>query len=363
MLIALRTRYLLGEILWWTIGLYLGFILVMLGNDFFISLQFFTQQQVPTSLVAKLLLLKWPFWIGLGIPVGVLFGILVGVGRMAGDNEIQAMMTSGVSIWRMSIPVFIVGLVSAALMWAVNEQIAPPLLQQYGELSGKLFASQPMERIKTRVFLKGPEERFFYFETFDAGRLEMQGIYIFQFEGYFVREIILCQSGKQVGDLLVLSQCLGVKFQRSTGVESTQKFDSMEISLKRELYRNIQIPRNPIFMSVADLIVELRNQQNNPAANPKQIHNIETIMHFKRSIPLSPVFFALMAFGLVARAAKAARYLALFYAVFLWGIYYILLSGTQIFAAAGILPPIVAGWMSTGIFFIIAVFSIYRASR
>ena len=362
MIFSLRTRYLTGEMLWWIIGLYLGFIILMLGNDFFLHLQFFTQYQVPTVLILKTLLLKWPFWISLGIPVGVLFGTLIGIGRMAGDNEIQALLTSGVSIWRMSIPVFFVGLISSAIMWVVSERFAPPLLEQYSKLTAQLLGSQPMERIKPQVFLKGPEERVFYFQFYNPERLEMQGITVFQLSSSQIKELITAQSARQVGDTLVLSHVTIYQLENGkiTGIHIS---DTYEISIKREILRTVQAPLNIFFMSTADIMTMLEEELRSPNPSHRNITLYQTVLHFKRSIPLSPLFLALLAFGLVARAVKVARYLALFYAIFLYGIYYILLSGTQIFASAGVLPPVVAGWMTTGLFSLFALFSLYKASR
>lgn len=259
-------------------------------------------------------------------------------------------------------PVFFIGLISAAIMWVVSERIAPPLLEQYSKLTTQLVGSQPMEQIKTQVFLKGPEGRIFYFQYYNPERLEMQGVMVFQFSGFQLKELIQAQTARQVGDMLVLSQVKIYQMENSklTGIHTS---DTMEISIKREILRTVQVAVNIFFMSTEDIMTKLAEELKNPNPIKENIHQYQTILHFKRSIPLSPIFFALLAFGLVARAVKVARYLALFYAVFLYGIYYILLSGTQIFASAGVLPPVVAGWMTMGIFSVLALISLYKASR
>jgi len=54
--------------------------------------------------VLKIFFLLIPSLLTFTIPMAVLLGTLLAFGRLAGDSEIQAMLYSGISLWRISVP-------------------------------------------------------------------------------------------------------------------------------------------------------------------------------------------------------------------------------------------------------------------
>ena len=59
----------------------------------------------------------------------VLFGTLLAFGRLAADNEITALRTSGVSFLRICRTPLIVGLAMFALSYYVNDTVAPKAVE------------------------------------------------------------------------------------------------------------------------------------------------------------------------------------------------------------------------------------------
>src|SRR3990172_7984630 len=87
---------------------------------FFLSLLLFTQpvmqyaeallaKGVPTADVLRIIWTLVPQALGLSIPVALLVGLLVALGRLSGDREAVAFLACGVSLWRLLRPVAILG--------------------------------------------------------------------------------------------------------------------------------------------------------------------------------------------------------------------------------------------------------------
>ena len=69
-------------------------------NHFFLIAREALQKDIPFLLVMKLLYLEVPKIFVLTIPMAILFGILIGIGRLVSDSEIVTMQASGISTFK-----------------------------------------------------------------------------------------------------------------------------------------------------------------------------------------------------------------------------------------------------------------------
>ncbi len=63
------------------------------------------------------------------LPIGALIGALMGLGHLASGSELVVTRASGVSVWRIAIPVGLAGVTLALVMYGIGEYAAPPLAQ------------------------------------------------------------------------------------------------------------------------------------------------------------------------------------------------------------------------------------------
>jgi len=110
---------------------------IILGLIFFTFLLFITRifrladillsEGVDPVLVGKFALCLLPALLSFTIPCAILVGVLISFGRLAADNEILAIKTSGVHLLTIFLPVIILGLLISAGMFIMNYSIAPNL--------------------------------------------------------------------------------------------------------------------------------------------------------------------------------------------------------------------------------------------
>jgi lipopolysaccharide export system permease protein len=62
------------------------------------------------------------------IPLALLLGLLMSLTHHARHNELTAMRAAGVSLWRICIPYFIVGLIASGVVFVLNESVVPPCM-------------------------------------------------------------------------------------------------------------------------------------------------------------------------------------------------------------------------------------------
>ncbi len=113
-------------------GTYLLFWFV---NIFFVAADYIINAHAPVFLVLRFLLFRVPQSTPFAFPFACLFASLLGFGRLAQDNEINALRTSGVSFLRICRTPLIFGLAMFGLSYFVNETLSPKSI----ELSTRTF--------------------------------------------------------------------------------------------------------------------------------------------------------------------------------------------------------------------------------
>src|SRR3954454_24509271 len=100
-------RYLMTEILG-PLGLgLLVYTFILLLRFLFASAEMIIRRGLPVSIVGKLLMLTLPNIVVLTLPMSLLFGTLIAVGRLSSDIELIAMRASGVSLLTLYRPVLL----------------------------------------------------------------------------------------------------------------------------------------------------------------------------------------------------------------------------------------------------------------
>src|SRR6202795_4668359 len=76
------------------------FTFVLFTRDLGRILELVVRNSAPLPSVAEIFLFTLPVALTYTVPMGVLVGILIGLGRLAADSEITAMRASGIGVWR-----------------------------------------------------------------------------------------------------------------------------------------------------------------------------------------------------------------------------------------------------------------------
>lgn len=121
----LLDRYLLRELLM-PLGYCLGgFLVFWIAFDLFTSLNEFQKGNLRWGDIALYYLLKAPELLVVIMPVGLLLALLYALTNHARHHELTAMRAAGISLWRLTLPYFGMGLLFTATLFVLNEQVVP----------------------------------------------------------------------------------------------------------------------------------------------------------------------------------------------------------------------------------------------
>ncbi len=136
----LLDRYMLREmIVPFLIG-QCAIICILVGTMLYNNANILIQNQVPVVFVVRIVLFFMPFLIHMTMPVAIAVGTALAVSRLARDSEITVLRSSGVGMWRIFMPYFVVGLLFSVGDFYVGEYVVPPSIKKLNDV----FAEIPM---------------------------------------------------------------------------------------------------------------------------------------------------------------------------------------------------------------------------
>jgi LPS export ABC transporter permease LptG/LPS export ABC transporter permease LptF len=352
MLPRLLDRYLVREIMG-PLGLgFLVYTFILLIQFLFESAELIIRRGLDASIVGELLLYSLPNIVVLTIPMSLLFGILIAVGRLASDSELIAMRSSGVSLMALYRPILLTSgfftLVNTVLMvWALpwgNTAVV--------QLQTRIITETVARHVEPRVFYPEFEGTLLYVFEMAPGSDRWEGIFLAQTLPTQKNQVTIAESGQlkvdESGDRVVLELVDAVTHEvdlGQPGAHQTSKNKRVERVLQDEFsavqhtsFSGVKKVRN---QTLAELSATLRD----PAADDELKNLARVERHKKFSIPVACLVFGLCALPLGfnnRRGGKASGF-ALSIGVIL--VYYIMLNNGENAARFGKMEPWLAMWL------------------
>src|SRR5437879_5390854 len=138
----------------------------------------FVRHSGSGSQILKLFLCIFPGVLTFTIPMAVLIGVLLGLGRMSADSEIIALTALGIGRRRILVPVAVLALTGVLITAAMTLWAGPLALRTFRSIEADLIANQVSFQVQPRVF----DERFpntvLYVNDFSASGTKWNGVFL-----------------------------------------------------------------------------------------------------------------------------------------------------------------------------------------
>ncbi len=155
--------------------------------------------QLPLVSFGRLVLLLIPFVVSYALPLGMLTGVLLTLGRMSSDSEITAMRAAGISVTRLARPALILGVLGVALGLRINFASMPWARVQYHRELATAVRANPLSYIRQKTFIRDFPDCVIYVGSMDAGSKEgsdLRDVWFWQLDSQRrVFRFIRAQSG------------------------------------------------------------------------------------------------------------------------------------------------------------------------
>jgi len=389
-MLNLLHRHVLKEVLVSTalaMGLFVFVLLV--GNAMRDIAELVAAGKLDFMVFLKLMGLLIPYVAAYALPLGVLTGTLMALGRLSSQQEITAMKSSGISLYQIASPVFVISFIGMIVGVVVNLHYAPQSRLAYKHLMVSAISENPIGFIEARRFIREFPGYVIYMG--DREGPVMQDFWIWELdEEKRVKLFLRAKEGEinfdQTNNALVLTLRDGTAEQRDVSGSGGLADEPMRSLFFGEL--PIELPMGKIFgeksqrqarikeMTFAQLM-ERRDEElakeAAAAADGTRDGTTEGIskgrmkvqMHMQKSFAMAFSVFSLAIFGvpLAIQVGRKESYANLAIALIIAMSYYFLIIAVSWLEGARGLRPDLLIWLPNIIFQAVGFYLIQRANR
>ena len=141
------------------------------------------RNQISFLVVGEYLLNVSPYFIYNVTPVSMLLAVLITFGLMTRSNELTAIKATGISIYRVIVPVMLAAAAVAVGLFFFDQFYLPHTNKRQDALRN-LIKGKPAQTylLPDRKWIKGKESTIYYYRFFDADRDEFGSLSAFQYD-------------------------------------------------------------------------------------------------------------------------------------------------------------------------------------
>jgi len=277
------------------------------------------------------------------IPMAVLVGVLIGLGRLSADSEIVALHASGISLRRLLVPIGFVAFACGLGTLILTFWVSPAAIRTLRGLEERVLMSQAAYAIQPRVF----DERFphfiLYVQDVEAAATRWQGVFLASSDSSSATSVTLAQDAQVIDgasrDQIELNLGQGSQHDydpREPNHYNVTTFGQSEIPI--DLSAAVIGPKNVALSNAERSMFQLRADHGPDWRDAR--------VEFQRRIafPAACLVFALLGVPIGVRPRRGGRAAGLILTlVLVGGYYFIFVTGTHM-AQQGSLPPWLGIW-------------------
>jgi lipopolysaccharide export system permease protein len=317
--------------------------------------------------VLMLFVYSMPYFLVFVIPMSVMMGVLLTFLRMATDNEIVALKSGGVSLYRMLPPVILFSLLGCAMTAAMTLYGLPWGKTAFKNLVRDVAVSNLNIGLKERTFNDAFEGMMLYVNKIDLKSDMLEDVFIEDRRHEKVVSTIVAHKGELVLQPEILSFVLRLKDGIVNQVKLDQKtsnavtFKTYEVTL--DVKQAVRTSKSKVKDEEEMSLKELRRFIESAREKDTRYYKALIQFHNKFSIPLACLVLGILAvpLGVAAKATKRSYGLGL--GLFFFLCYYALMSFGWVLGKSGTYPPAMGIWAPNAVMGMVGIFLLVRTAN
>jgi LPS export ABC transporter permease LptF/LPS export ABC transporter permease LptG len=359
-------RYLSVEFL--TLFLYgvaLATVVVIIG-DLMTTLDRYLRLKPGLWLILLHFVYRTPPFVYQGLHIVMLMSTILLFVGLSRSNELTALKAGGVSLYRVSLPVFGLAVVVTFSSLVFQEVVMPFMNRRAVEIDESKIKRRTMPELRkrTQIWYRGREDgaaesRIYHIELLDPGNRQMNGVTVLSLGADFgmrrrwdAREM----RWSDAEDAWQLANGVRREF-RSGRPDVAESFREQTVRLPERYQDFAQVPKAPDVMNY----IELRDYIDRLQAAGHKVGKYLVDLYSKVAFPFAHPIMALVGIPFALQSPRGGRVIGIALCLALGLGYFIVHSAALALARAEILPPLVAAWAANALFATLGLYLYLRA--
>ena len=329
------------------------YLLFWFVNIFFLAADYIINAHAPVFLVLRFLLFRVPQSTPLAFPFACLFAALLAFGRLAQDNEINALRTSGVTFLRICRTPLALGLAMFLVSYYINETVVPKAVELSTRTFYQIIYHTAELPVVPQFFRKDDTTgRVFYVGNVDNDHRTMYDVMIFEpATSSPFRQVTNAEKAVVEGQTLHLIGARVTRFKRSGEVDG--------FALDRDVYVGLPVgetvdqfinttTNDPYTVNSHQLSGQISAMQATGQGG-QALDQLKITLAQKLAFPFASFIAVVVALPLASQLGKKGRNLGIALgialSVLLLFVYYLLMSAFSALGKNEAMNPYVAAWL------------------
>ncbi|MBN2241257.1 MAG: LptF/LptG family permease [Acidobacteria bacterium] len=140
------------------------------------------RNQIPVVEIVKYFIFYMPQILTLAVPMSILLAILINFGILEKNSEITAVKAGGWSLYRLSIPIFLLASGFCLGLFLMQDYVLPTANEKQDGIWNKIKNRAPQTTIPIRKWILGESGRIFNYEHFDGKNDSFVGLNVYEMD-------------------------------------------------------------------------------------------------------------------------------------------------------------------------------------
>ena len=345
------------------------FSFIFLTDKIFELVDLIINKGVPAGKVLLLIIYIYPSFFSITVPMGILMASLMAFGRLSHDNEIIALKSSGINVFKISMPAIIIALLLSVVMVFFNDTILPRANYAFKSLYFDIIRQRATIIVQEKLFINEFDGYIFYIDEKDDRTSTLKNIIVYVLgkpgtptytilaeKGWIFSEpdsrriILRLKNG-------TINEIRETNYSKYTRI--TFKYYDIDLDINRVLSPAAKQERSTREMGVFELYKEIKSsKKDNLNMNYYLVE-----LHKKISIPFACLAFTFIGVPLGMAVRKGGKAIGFGISLALIFIYYLLLVLGEMLGEKGTINQFVALWIPNFTLIIIGIVLSIRLSK
>ena len=358
---TLLDRYIFTELLS-PFGLSLGALcFIMLTRELLRLVELLVAKGVGLWSVLKVFSILLPSFLVLTLPIAGIVASITAFGRLSFDKELVAMRAAGLSLFRLSQPVFLFTLSVFTLTLVLSQWGQPWSSLNLKKVALNLLKDQLVLALERGTFNEPIPRMMIYVSDGGNGQLT-KGIFVSDERTAEEPRVIVAEQYQvlmdSANDQVALRLVNGVIHSRPDQIDQYQQisFTTYDLNLNLNQSGYATTEERPSYEQIMAQLAESRGKD--PLA-------LRRLMEYYKDLafPTASLVFCLLGVPVGIVSKRSGRIGGFAVGVLIVVAYYVLNVACEFLVTTLVLPPFAGAWLPNGIFVLVTIFSFLKMSR
>lgn len=349
----------LGPLLWCIFI----FIIMAVIIDIFSFIDDIVKYKIPLTSIIAFYVYYCPAIILQVTPMAVLLSTIYLLSNLNKHNEIIAMRSSGIGLWRLLAPILIIGILISITIFIINDKIIPisskvASVIRHDELEKEKHKSRSA-KILENVAVYGVGDRIIFARNYDTEKRTLGDIIVHQHDA--IQNLIskiTASSGIWTNEGWKFSRVIMYKIDNTGKILGEPVFfNEKTIPLKEKPSDFANREWRADYLSYRELNRYIKNFKG---AGSKLVRGLLVDLYYKISFSFISLIIILIGAPFAVITTRGGVLIGVGMSIGIGLLYYAVIAIALAFGKAGLLPPIVSAWFGNVLFASIGIYLINR---